>query len=258
MKGWIALHRQIMDGWIFQDAKYLKWWCTILMCVNHKATRFPAGTNLHTCKPGESYRSIETWAGLFGCSKRSAFKFLQLLESDDMITRKTVGKGNRRKHLLSVVKWEEFQVNSNPKLHPIGNRKSTPNNNDYNDDNNMNGGIGPNGASLEEPITPRSPEVAEFSFTDFIALFNEITERSYKGDTKSKSQFRARSKEGYSLDDFSKAVTNCAKSKYHTENPQYLTPEFITRPDKLERYLNFPQPMNGQPRPQFQTSNGFT
>lgn len=135
MAGWIALHRQIMNSWIYQDAKYFKWWCTILMNVNHEKSQFPVGTTLHDCRSGESFRSIEAWAGLFGCSKRTALKFLQLLESDNMVTRKIIGKGNRRKHLLTVVNWEEYQVKSNPKMTRKGNRKSTPNNNENNENN---------------------------------------------------------------------------------------------------------------------------
>jgi hypothetical protein len=45
-------------------------------------------------------------------------------------------------------------------------------------------------------------------------------------------------KEGYSLSDFETAIKNCKNDKYHIENPQYLTPEFITRADKLQKFLN--------------------
>jgi hypothetical protein len=32
------------------------------------------------------------------------------------------------------------------------------------------------------------------------------------------------------------AIKNCSIDKYHIENPKYLTPEFISRPDKIEKY----------------------
>ena len=103
MEGYVAIHRDLQKHWIWQDSNYLKWWLTILMNVNHAPTRFPVNNELITCNPGESFRSIEGWTMLFGCSKKTTIKFFSLLESDNMIKRKILGSGNRRKHLLSVV-----------------------------------------------------------------------------------------------------------------------------------------------------------
>lgn len=78
----------------------------------------------------------------------------------------------------------------------------------------------------------------EEKFKAFIGLFNRLTKRSYKGDTKARRQFEARLKEGKTGEDFKKAIGNCLLDQWHRENPQHLTPEFITRADKLEKYLN--------------------
>ena len=56
-------------------------------------------------------------------------------------------------------------------------------------------------------------------------------------DKKTIGQITARIKEGFTIEDILKATENCSKDKYHIENPQYLTPEFITRSDKLPKYL---------------------
>src|SRR5690554_3960329 len=103
MNGWIKIQRNILNHWIWQDEKYFRWWMTILLNVNHKAKKFPVNSELYVCNPGESFRSIEEWRQLFKCSKPTVHKFFKLLENDKMITTKTVGKGNRRKHLLTVV-----------------------------------------------------------------------------------------------------------------------------------------------------------
>ncbi len=109
MIGWIKIHREIQNHWIYQDDRYFKWWITILLNVNHTAMKFPVNGELVTCNPGESFRSINEWCGLFDCHKKTLYKFFSLCESDKMITRKTAGKGNRRKHLLTVVNWDKFQ-----------------------------------------------------------------------------------------------------------------------------------------------------
>jgi uncharacterized phage protein (TIGR02220 family) len=75
-------------------------------------------------------------------------------------------------------------------------------------------------------------------YNSFISLFNSITGKNCRGTKKDFAQFKARLKEGYSVEDFAVAIENCKKDKYHIENPQYLDPEFITRADKLQRYTN--------------------
>lgn len=108
-KGWIKLFRDLMNHWIWQDDKYLRWWLTILLTVNHSQSKFPVGCDIFICNPGQSFRSIESWAALFGCSKKTVIKFFDQLKNDEMIERETIGKGNRRKHLLTVLNWEKYQ-----------------------------------------------------------------------------------------------------------------------------------------------------
>jgi len=78
----------------------------------------------------------------------------------------------------------------------------------------------------------------EINWDRLIKIFKEITSKSVrKINDKAKRHIRARIKEGYTVDDFEKAVKNCYEDDYHKEtNHKYLTLEFITRPDKFERY----------------------
>ena len=144
MKGWVKLHRKIQEHWIWADEKYLKYFLTILLNVNHEPKKFPVGAEIFICNPGESFKGIAEWTRLFGCSKKTTIKFFKMLEKDEIILTKTVGKGNRRKHLLSVVNWEEYQqtetedyTEKEPKITPKGNPNVTPNKNDKNDKNNI-------------------------------------------------------------------------------------------------------------------------
>jgi hypothetical protein len=115
--GWILLHRKLTDHWLWENDKYLKRWLTILMFVNHKPAKFNVGNALHICEPGSSYRSLEEWGRLFRTNKRNVKNFFSLLQGDVMISCQILGKGNQRKHLLSVVNWEHYQK--------IGTRKGT-------------------------------------------------------------------------------------------------------------------------------------
>ena len=76
-------------------------------------------------------------------------------------------------------------------------------------------------------------------FDYFIDNFNLITKRKFRGDDKAKQQFKDRLANGYTWDDFRTAITNLYNDEHHKENNfKYATPEFITRSDKLEMYLN--------------------
>jgi uncharacterized phage protein (TIGR02220 family) len=83
------------------------------------------------------------------------------------------------------------------------------------------------------------------AFDSFIDWFNiqMKTVKGTKGQFKKlkavKSKFELRVKEGYKPEDFKKAFENIVSDQYHRDNKyKYLTPEFLTRSDKLEKYCN--------------------
>ncbi len=141
-EGWIKLHRSILDSWIYQNDRYFRWWVAILLNVNHVQRRFPADGAVLVCNAGESFRSLDDWSRIFKCSKKTVVKFFELLKSDEMITTKIAGKGNRRKHLLIVNNWCKYQQLETENCHSTklktslnGNRKVPSNNNDNNERN---------------------------------------------------------------------------------------------------------------------------
>lgn len=78
---------------------------------------------------------------------------------------------------------------------------------------------------------------------EFIDFFNLHSNKKFRVlDDKTEKQLNARFKEGFTYDDFKTAIVNCKKDEYHMQNPQYLTPEFITRSDKLQKYLMATKP----------------
>ncbi len=87
-------------------------------------------------------------------------------------------------------------------------------------------------------VEVNTPRVASIEI-DFIQRFNSIKNSKFKVTSKVKSSLAARIKDGYTLEQITAAIENCKSDQYHKENPQYLTPEFILRSDKLEKYLNY-------------------
>lgn len=87
----------------------------------------------------------------------------------------------------------------------------------------------------------------DIKWEDFISGFNQVTKKNFKGNDKVKGQLSARSKDGYTLEQILKATSNCFSDPYHREHPQYLTPEFILRADKLDKYINYSRPFISPP-----------
>lgn len=77
-------------------------------------------------------------------------------------------------------------------------------------------------------------------FDALLAFFNKTTGKNLRIiNSKVKNQFNARLKEGYTKADIFNAILNCYNDPFHKQNPKYLTPEFISRPDKFEKYSNY-------------------
>lgn len=104
--------------------------------------------------------------------------------------------------------------------------------------------------SDSDPIATQSQNIAEkrreeksnnnlsVNWDGLIGQFNDITGKKSKViSEKAKRQVKARLKEGYSKQDIVDAIINCYNDKYHKEtNHKYLTLEFISREDKMEKY----------------------
>jgi uncharacterized phage protein (TIGR02220 family) len=74
---------------------------------------------------------------------------------------------------------------------------------------------------------------------EFVAYLNQITGKKCKVIDPVRKSFKARLKEGYSLEDMKTATLNASMTEFHIEHKfSYITPEFMLRPDKLEKFLN--------------------
>jgi hypothetical protein len=70
-----------------------------------------------------------------------------------------------------------------------------------------------------------------------LSQFNSITGKKMRVVCpKTKKQVTARLKEGYSKLDLLNAITNCFNDDFHKDNPHFLTLEFISRAEKMQKY----------------------
>lgn len=138
-KGWICLHRCITKHWIWQDANRLKWWIDLLLRANHEDKKVLMDGSLVECKRSELITSLSTLAKDWGVSRDVVRHFLELLESDTMITRKTTTKYTQ----ISICNYASYQdiATSEPQVShesTTSEPQLTHTNNNNNNDNNVN------------------------------------------------------------------------------------------------------------------------
>lgn len=107
-----------------------------------------------------------------------------------------------------------------------------------------------------KPIPNNKPNKKTYSSSDgintnidwdvFLDFFNEKTGKEGRSkfktiNDKAKRGFLKILKAGYDKKDIARAIINCKNNDYHKENPHHLTPEFISRMDKFEKYFNVQQ-----------------
>lgn len=89
-------------------------------------------------------------------------------------------------------------------------------------------------------LQEKEKEKEQLDWSKLLSKFNDITNKGSRVvPDKAKRQILARLKEGYTKTDIIKGIEGCYNDSYHKEtNHKYLTLEFISRPDKLEKFVN--------------------
>lgn len=105
MEGWIRLHRNIKDHWIWKSDNRLKWWLDILLSVNHSDSKVLIKGTLIDCKRGQSIKSLESWARDWNVSKGSVRDFFKLLTSDQMLHTESLQFTTR----ITVLNYDTYQ-----------------------------------------------------------------------------------------------------------------------------------------------------
>ncbi len=87
--GWIKIHRDLKDHWIFANAEYLKAWIQLLMMANHKTKKWLVQDQMVLIKRGELITSLAELAKQWGWSRGKVRRYINMLENDTMVVRKS-------------------------------------------------------------------------------------------------------------------------------------------------------------------------
>lgn len=95
------------------------------------------------------------------------------------------------------------------------------------------------GESTGQSIDSIDKQYNNKQYNQFLSLFLELLGKTFRSQ-KELPNFKARVKEGFTMEQFKFAIENIKKDSYHKEtNYKHITPEFLCRIDKLEKFINF-------------------
>lgn len=199
--GYILLHRDLMNNWVWQDESFTKGqaFVDLLMLVNHSDNeKVLINNKFISVKRGETITSKLKLSKRWGWSRKKLDKFLKLLESDGMVTT------NSTPHYttLKVLNYAQYQQNKKVIAQPIAQPKGNQLHN-----SGSNGGTQTNN-ELNNELNNDNQKII-IPYKKIIDYLNEKVNRKYKSTTKkTQSLIKARFNDGFTYDDFVKAIDN--------------------------------------------------
>jgi len=103
--GWIKIHRDMKDHWIFANAEYLKAWILLLMMANHQTKKWLVQDKMIMIRRGELITSLQDLAKQWRWSRGKVRRYITMLENDTMVIRKST-------HLwthLTICNYDTYQ-----------------------------------------------------------------------------------------------------------------------------------------------------
>ena len=106
--GWIKLHRKILDCFIWQDKPYDKAraWIDLLLIAMHHDKKMLIDDEVVIIQRGSFMTSIVKLADRWGWSRNKVVRYLDMLESEQMLNTKRTPKGT----LVTIVKYDDYQL----------------------------------------------------------------------------------------------------------------------------------------------------
>lgn len=203
-KGYIKLYRDLQDCWVwFDDVKFTKGqaWVDLLMLANHKDKKMSFKDGIITIKRGQYVTSIAKLADRWNWSFNTTKKFLNLLESDNMLTRKS----DNKKTLITIVNYRVYQSDDEVKKTNLD--RQTDSQTDSQIDSQADS---PSANKLTVKLTPNNKEKKEKKEKEYIYIrkFEEAWKHYPRKEDRGLAYkcYMARLNDGYSEDELLQAT----------------------------------------------------
>ena len=169
-EGYITIPMVILEGWVGQSERYLKWWTWLRREASWTGKTVWYNRQQVYLQPRQVLVTVNSLVKQWGVSKPTVIRFLQRLEDDKLIERQ---KDNHKTIItITVLGWADSEVKSvvtsEVKVDPEVDRQTYPQANlSPFIDKNINNKASVGGARTREE------EVAKNDFDEIISFFNE-------------------------------------------------------------------------------------
>lgn len=229
--GYIKIYRKIFDSELWNEKRprtKMEAWIDILASARFDTEpgQRLVGYKIMTWERGQFPASYRFLAERWGWSTKKVGRFLDYLRVQGMV--KVCPEKETGQNVITVCNYDTYN--------PIEATEETQGKREGN------AGVDKTNKGKKDNIIYKSSLADSCRY--FIDLFNTLKGRPgspsrHRLNDKVRRQLTARIKEGYTSEDFRKAIISCKQDPFHVETGlRYLTPEFITRADKLDKYLN--------------------
>lgn len=109
MEGWISIHRQLQEHWIWKSKEPFdkrSAWIDLLLMANHKAEKIEFDNAIIEVERGQRITSLKYLSDRWNWSRHKVSDFLNRLEQDKML----VQVRDNKKTLISIENYDKYQV----------------------------------------------------------------------------------------------------------------------------------------------------
>lgn len=133
-KGWISLHRKLLDNPIFKNHKLLQTFLYCLLKATHEDYEALVGDQMVSLKTGQLVTGRKAISQATNLTEQNVRTALSKLEKLGILTIKPTSKYS----VITVVAWDSYQQNNQQVTNnqPTSNQQVTTNNNNNNNNNN--------------------------------------------------------------------------------------------------------------------------
>ena len=211
-KGWIKLHRKILDCEIFAGEPFSKMqaWIYLLLMANHEPKEIFIGYQKVRIERGQLHTSERKLATIWGWDFRKVKRFLDVLQMEKMLSRNSSAHGST----LTIVNYDIYQVGGSTHGSTLGSTDGST-----------------------DGTQTRNKEIKNI-YISIVEHLNTTANKHFKVSEKTKSLIDARLNEGFVLEDFYKVIdTKTAQWLNDSKMNSYLRPITLFS-NKFESYLN--------------------
>ena len=109
MEGWISIHRQIQEHWLWKSKEPFdkrSAWIDLLLMVNHQKEKVEFDKEIIEVERGQRITSLEKLSKRWKWSRHKVSDFVNQLEQDGML----VQVRDNKKTLISIENYDKYQT----------------------------------------------------------------------------------------------------------------------------------------------------